>query len=232
VEEFAKEYWVTVLTGSKEGRSFILTRPVISLGRNETTDIPLFGDPGVARLHARLINQGSAVILAAEPGQIVTLNGQPVTQTSLRPGDMIGIAGHRLRFGARRASAPASTPNACPDLTSVVPCPAPASDISRVPTVPPAGLALLEAIAGPHAGAVFSLIPGGLIGRDPRCDVALVNDTQASRQHARLLCDAAGWKIEDAGSTNGTWMNGERITAQPLQAGDQVTIGQTTFMVS
>jgi pSer/pThr/pTyr-binding forkhead associated (FHA) protein len=87
------------------------------------------------------------------------------------------------------------------------------------------------AVAGPHTGAVYPLTPGAIIGRDPRCDIALTLDTQASRQHARLAPAPTGWRVEDGGSTNGLWVNGQRVSGHTLQPGDQVGIGQTLFRV-
>lgn len=93
------------------------------------------------------------------------------------------------------------------------------------------GASGVTAVSGPHAGAFFRLFDGAIAGRDPRCDIALVADTQASRQHARFLQDGGGWRIEDGGSTNGTYVNGQRVAVCPLQPGDQITIGGTVLRV-
>jgi FHA domain-containing protein len=68
---------------------------------------------------------------------------------------------------------------------------------------------------------------GGTIGRSRDCDVVL-DDAGISRLHAELRPSAAGWTIEDRGSTNGVRVNGERVRgARPLRAGDRVELGST-----
>ena len=55
----------------------------------------------------------------------------------------------------------------------------------------------------------------------------LDGDEFASGQHARLEPRTDGIWVEDLRSTNGTFVNGERVTAQRLQVGDVVRVGQT-----
>ena len=114
VEEWGKQFWLTVLTGAKEGRSFILTRPNTIVGRDELADIPLFGDIGVQRQHAIVSLTPLGVFAAPAPGQSITVNNQPVTQAALADGDVIGVGGHRLRFGMRRA--PQNAPSLPPAM--------------------------------------------------------------------------------------------------------------------
>ena len=77
------------------------------------------------------------------------------------------------------------------------------------------------------------ILPGGLrVGRTPENNVVL-NDEKVSRNHATLWAQGDQLYIRDENSTNGTWVNGERITApKVLQAGDQVRIGDTVFDVA
>ena len=68
------------------------------------------------------------------------------------------------------------------------------------------------------------------IGRDPRCDIPLQAPI-ISWQHARLDRSDHGALLVDLGSTNGTYVNGERVTRpQPLQEGDVVQIGPFTLV--
>jgi FHA domain/DUF1707 SHOCT-like domain len=70
------------------------------------------------------------------------------------------------------------------------------------------------------------------IGRDENCDLVLP-DMTVSRSHAGLRREAGRWLLTDAGSTNGTRINGWRVTAPvPLRAGDKITFGSMTMVVT
>ncbi len=67
------------------------------------------------------------------------------------------------------------------------------------------------------------------LGRDPDLDISFdPGDAVVSAVHARVWREANGsWWLEDLGSTNGTWLNGRRITgAERLRSGDRITLGQ------
>ncbi|OGV69967.1 MAG: hypothetical protein A3K19_25975 [Lentisphaerae bacterium RIFOXYB12_FULL_65_16] len=60
----------------------------------------------------------------------------------------------------------------------------------------------------------------------------VVGDTQVSKHHCRLFLQDGRWHVEDLGSRNGTFVNGERITApQALTPGDGVRVGRVTIQV-
>jgi hypothetical protein len=65
-------------------------------------------------------------------------------------------------------------------------------------------------------------------GRDPHNAISIPADGYASGRHARFLRGDQTDIVEDLNSTNGTYVNGQRLSgAQPLRPGDVVTIGQT-----
>ena len=71
------------------------------------------------------------------------------------------------------------------------------------------------------------------IGRSPASDIVLKNDDYASGRHARLTRHGGLLYVEDAESTNGTYVNGRKtIGATPLRGGDRVQVGSTTFRYS
>jgi pSer/pThr/pTyr-binding forkhead associated (FHA) protein len=68
------------------------------------------------------------------------------------------------------------------------------------------------------------------LGRGDEADVC-IHDTWASRVHCRLFARGGQLFVEDLGSSNGTMVNGERVSECPLDSGDQLTVGITTFRV-
>ena len=69
------------------------------------------------------------------------------------------------------------------------------------------------------------------IGRDKEDDLYL-DDTEVSRKHAVIEPTVGGWQLRDLNSSNGTWLNGKRLTAPtPLAEGDVITFGKTRVRV-
>jgi hypothetical protein len=99
-----KEAWVKVEAGFRRGRELILSKPETTIGRAEACDIGLFGDPGVERMHARIVQQGGRYVLAdADTAGGTYLNDQRVLQpTPLHSGDAIRLGNCLLRFSERR----------------------------------------------------------------------------------------------------------------------------------
>jgi len=65
-----------------------------------------------------------------------------------------------------------------------------------------------------------------VVGRLADCDIC-VKDANISRQHAAFVPDGSRWAVQDLGSTNGTYVNGERVDRIRLKDGDVVRIGVT-----
>ena len=81
---------------------------------------------------------------------------------------------------------------------------------------------------GPAPGKIYTLENTEIaIGREAGSDV-YVNDVEVSRQHARLLSQFGDYLLEDLDSTNGTFVNGQRITGQRiLKPGDTLFLGES-----
>ncbi len=80
---------------------------------------------------------------------------------------------------------------------------------------------------GLRAGKTFDISSATVIGRDAGTGIRIDGDEFASSAHARIDPRQDGVWVEDLGSTNGTFLNGERITAERLKKGDVLRVGQT-----
>jgi pSer/pThr/pTyr-binding forkhead associated (FHA) protein len=69
-----------------------------------------------------------------------------------------------------------------------------------------------------------------VVGRREDCDLRIPLG-EVSRKHCRLIKDGEAIKVEDLGSSNGTFHNGQRVREGTLAPGDTIQIGPVTFMV-
>jgi serine phosphatase RsbU (regulator of sigma subunit) len=91
-------------------------------------------------------------------------------------------------------------------------------------------MAHLVVVEGERKGQAIRLGGATSFGRGLDVDVRL-DDLMVSRRHARLLSgDDGRYLLEDLASSNGTFLNGEQVTDQWLTDGDEIQIGETTFM--
>src|SRR5690349_15465849 len=87
-------------------------------------------------------------------------------------------------------------------------------------------MATLVTLQGPNAGRHFRLGDGAsLIGRQPGAAVYL-DSLAVSRQHARVVRADGAYFVEDLGSSNGTFLNGQRVASRvPLTESDTLQVG-------
>ncbi|HOX37728.1 MAG TPA: FHA domain-containing serine/threonine-protein kinase [Candidatus Brocadiia bacterium] len=91
-----------------------------------------------------------------------------------------------------------------------------------------------RAVEGPGEGLAKVLLPGQTltIGRDAAVSQIAITDTKISRLHCLVRHLGERVVIEDAGSTNGTFVDGERLTGRvPLEIGCRIQVGDTIFVV-
>ena len=87
---------------------------------------------------------------------------------------------------------------------------------------------VLTIAEGSDSGQRIELVQRSLlIGRDPSCDL-VINDVEVSRRHARLIAQSGGYAVEDLGSTNGTFVDEQRIkNVVPLKSGAIIRLGDS-----
>lgn len=89
---------------------------------------------------------------------------------------------------------------------------------------------VLRGLSGPMLGRSFPLRDGMVIGRTHDCDV-YIESQEISRQHARLRLRPDSVMVEDLGSTNGTFVNNERVTMASLEPGDELRLDTIRFIM-
>lgn len=93
------------------------------------------------------------------------------------------------------------------------------------------GFPNLVMITGPSSGRKIPLLPMTMsIGREHDNNIEL-KDPDVGRYHARILYRNGKFLLEDLESSNGTWVNGERITDATLRNGDRVKIGEVEMAI-
>lgn len=136
-----------------------------------------------------------------------------------------------------RAATPTPAPTPSPAAKPAGGVPARSSVGAGIAVAPPAAPvpaaappARLQVTDGPLRGTSIPLGASAVVlGRAPSCTVPLQDDYSSSR-HARIYPHEGAWWVEDLGSTNGTFVDGERIDAPTvLNPGKAVRIGQTVL---
>lgn len=269
-DRFTRTAWIRLVLGRNEGKEWVVDAPQTYIGRNEGAQIPLFGDPSIAPMHACIVRQGDSYVLMDGGSPVGTfLNGQPVKQSPLFHGAVIRVGTFNLEFHMRIGSAPQRAaealraqyaypqqPMAYPQApaqpagvgyaqpapygmpTQMQPMPQSVPTQMQPPMqaptqIPQAAAPLshaLVAVSGPLAGQRFDVMGTLELGREA-AGVALGFDSSASRRHAMVAPAAGGLQLTDLNSTNGTFVNDQRVQSTTIRPGDIVRIGVTSFRV-
>jgi len=99
-----KEAWLRVESGFRAGRELIISKAAVTIGRAESCDVGLFGDPAVEKVHARIVRQGDCYLLTdGGSGAETYLNDERIAgPTELRSGDAIRVGRNVIRFQERQ----------------------------------------------------------------------------------------------------------------------------------
>lgn len=133
------------------------------------------------------------------------------------------------------ANAPIPVPSAPQPMQQIIldpsaPAPAPVSSVAAVaaPVMAPVVTGIPKLIASD--GSPFDLPEGEIVvGREFGAGLVVPNDT-VSRRHASILKNGSAVEVQDHGSTNGTWVNGMKVTgSQSLNPGDRVRFGSIEY---
>lgn len=301
IEALFRSAWVRLELGRNEGKEWAIDKSVMSIGRFERADIPLFGDQNVAQQHAYIQKEGDGYFIVDQGTPMgVVVNGQRIQKQRLSGGDVIQIGQFNLRFLLRNSKVPNRGPeplrgaaaypagavpmqpgpgmapmqptmmggmpmqptmmggmpmqptvmggqmqptmmnpaNQMMQQTMVVPSQSAMQPTVAVPAQPnlqptmavQTGTVSLVAMDGPLMGQRFPLNMPIDLGRE--CvQVPMSFDTSASRKHARVEPAGMFVNVSDLGSTNGTFVNGQRVSNATAKSGDIVKVGATSFRI-
>lgn len=218
-----KEKIYAFITDLETGEKHPLNMWETSIGRNSTSDVVVPGIT-VSRSHAvisRRIKGWYIYDLESKSG--VSVNGDKVqNKATIQSGDVFTIAGKEFRFEIfddpvqkvgkkkKKASVPA-------DPRQIPSSGAPAQPVRKNVT---------PRLINPRTGEAYILVGNCVaVGSSPKSDIRLYG-VGISRTHSMLVLYEDGWAINDAGSTNGTYLNSGRVTSpQLLFDGDILTFG-------
>ncbi len=205
----------------------LLEEGVTRIGSDPECGIRL-EQPGALPRHCELQVTGARVLLQVMPDAAVSVNARPVQGLiALRPGDQLDIAGVQVRLAAMPAPVVARNREVAPAVNSQ----GSVEDAGLTRVRPVLPRFVLRGVSGSMLGRSHPLVGVATVGRAPECTLQ-IEDAGLSRQHARLVPVADGVQVEDAGSTNGTFLNGitrQRVISLLRQAG--VTVHETTLSI-
>src|SRR5881392_238701 len=219
-----------------DGREYVITGASLVFGREAGCDVVVVGKD-VSRRHAEIVHtpRGYLVVDSSTNGTFVN-EEQVQGQRILARTDVIRIGEEQFRFYAEAA----------PLTASAAPAPAPAANPEQLKHT----VHGMEAVAPPPlprpsspAFASFLVRSGGLMGQRLPVKTPVVNlgradyndivlpDPSVSTSHAKLQRREGVWVLVDLDSTNGTIVEGERVSGEaPLGPGTMVRLGDVQLL--
>jgi pSer/pThr/pTyr-binding forkhead associated (FHA) protein len=231
-----------------DGREYTVSERPLSFGRDAGSDVVVTGHE-VSRQHAEIRRDPQGYLLVDLSVNGTYVNGERIGKTHLLArADVIRIGNDEFRFYADAASrssgpvpvpaaemgAPAGARQRLSDTMHGVPVLSSNSEEARSPTPP-------SPVAAPLASFLFRTgelkgrrlpikVPVVNIGRGDYNDV-IIADPSVSTMHAKLQRRDAIWILTDLGSTNGTFVEGERLTGEtPLGPGTTLRFGDVAAL--
>ncbi len=103
-----------------------------------------------------------------------------------------------------------------------------AMDAPQMGAATGSGVGWLVPLDGPQTGELFQLRGRAIVGTAPDCDVVM-KEPSISGRHAEFTAAAGGFRVNDLGSTNGTYVNDKRVSSTDLIDNDNVRLGRVNF---
>jgi pSer/pThr/pTyr-binding forkhead associated (FHA) protein len=229
-----------------DGREYTLSGPTLVFGRDAGSDVVVAGTE-VSRRHAEIQAMPEGYVLNDLSVNGTYVNGERIgRQYLLARADVIRIGHDEFRFYADVAPAPSRGRRSVPPVTAPQPptgagsrlsdtllgLPNPVPSAAVTPTTPQvAPLASLLVRSGTMKGRRLPVkVPVVNIGRADFNDV-VIDDPSVSTSHAKLQRRDEVWVLSDLGSTNGTFVEGERLSGEvALGPGTTIKFGEVAVL--
>jgi pSer/pThr/pTyr-binding forkhead associated (FHA) protein len=216
----------TLATGGRlvslvDGKEYLVSEKGLVIGRDAGSDVVVPRNE-VSRRHAEVAPTDSGYVVRDMSSNGVYVNGERVQGSQrLARADVIRVGGEEFRFYADVVNpTPPSASQATAEgvvLRADTPAPSLANTLFNQRVVDDVRIvfATLEVLnEGPSKGVRYPIrTPLAQIGRGANCDVRLT-DESVSEIHAKLQRRDDGWYAVDMSSTNGTWVDGTRLTGE------------------
>lgn len=244
------------LVSLTDGREYAIAKASLILGREAGCDV-VVESKNVSRKHAEIVTSPNGYLLIDHSTNGTFVNGEKIPgQRLLARADVIRVGEDDFRFYADQppgggqpapapaAAAPAPPPPAVPPAAQPSAPPpgarqrlndtmhgAPSGAAPAVAPAGPAPLASLLIRSGARKGERVAIrVPVVNIGRADYNDVVLAEES-VSTQHAKLQRREGVWVLVDLGSTNGTFVDGERVEGEiPVTPGATLRFGDASVV--
>ncbi len=223
-----------------DGREYVITGASLVFGREAGCDVVVPGKD-VSRRHAEIVQTPKGYLLVDSSTNGTFVNEERVAgQRILARADVIRLGDEQFRFYTD-AAAPAATTPSDPaerlkhtvhgmEAMAPLPPPAPAPPPAASPPAPPPLATFLVRVGELAGRRLVVRTPIVNFGRADYNDV-VVPDPSVSTSHAKLQRREGVWVLVDLDSTNGTFVDGERVKGEaPLAPGAMVRLGDVQLV--
>ena len=215
---------ITVLKDGETLQEFVIETLPFNIGRKSDNHVVL-DEKNVSRKHAEIVMTDDRYMirdLGSTGGTLV--NGNPVNELDIHTGDMIGIGNFQLRFDSGDPEDERTVFDADEGTVIEEDGTALDEDRTRFYEEPEATLVIIQ--SENLEENVHLTDEEVVLGREEDADI-VIDDQRVSRKHCKIALTDGRYVLTDLGSSNGTFINGQKVTEKDLENGDKIQIGNT-----
>lgn len=224
-EPLSTKAMVVIKKGEETILEYTIETLPVKIGRKGGNEIVL-EEKNVSRNHAQIMMKEDQYFiedLGSTGG--TNLNGEQITEKDIHTGDVIGIGNYQLHFNSgipedERTVFETSEETVLEEGTAI--------DEDRTMFYEEPETRLIVVKSENLEGEISLEEEEILLGRSEEIDVT-VDDKRVSREHCKISRVGNDFVISDLGSSNGTFVNGLKVTEKPLENGDRIQIGSNVF---